>query len=90
MWWLLAREVLFLRGDIPDTREFKIKKKEKKDGMEIETFELVMPDQFFYRSPDDVKKAEEIEEKQPPPAAIEAPPAEEVLFVERSFLFSKK
>ncbi|KAI6228523.1 ANAPC4-WD40 domain-containing protein [Aphelenchoides besseyi] len=55
MWWLLAREVLRLRGKIiVNTTDFMLEEK------------VIMPDLYFYRDPEEQKKeeiGEEIEEK---------------------------
>jgi len=47
-WWFLSREVLRLRGSIPRTSDWS---------------ETVMPDLFFYRDPEEVKRQEEDEKK---------------------------
>lgn len=54
MWWLLAREVLQLRGKISRATGFVLEDK------------LIMPDLYFYRDPEEQKKEEAgeiIEEK---------------------------
>jgi small subunit ribosomal protein SAe len=60
IWWLLAREVLRLRGTIPRTP----------DGWNV------MVDMFFYRDPEEVEKqqAEEAAAKQTAVAEVEAAP----------------
>lgn len=59
MWWLLAREVLRLRGTIPRTP----------DGWNV------MVDMFFYRDPDEIEKQqqEEAQAKAAAIAGAEAP-----------------
>jgi len=46
LYWLLAREVLFLRGQLDRSEKWS-----------------VMPDLFFYRDPDEVEKAEELQQE---------------------------
>jgi small subunit ribosomal protein SAe len=55
IWWLLAREVLRLRGTIPRTS----------DGWNV------MVDMFFYRDPEEVEKGEEIKAAAPAETAAE-------------------
>lgn len=55
LWWLLAREVLRIRGVISRETEWE-----------------VMPDIYFYRTPRDLKKQEQAQEKAAQPKAIEA------------------
>jgi small subunit ribosomal protein SAe len=51
MWWLLAREVLQLRGTITREMDFMI------DG------KIIMPDLYFYRDPQEAEKEEPNESK---------------------------
>jgi len=59
IWWLLAREVLRLRGTIPRTP----------DGWNV------MVDMFFYRDPEEVEKQQQEEAQAKATAAGEADPA---------------
>ena len=59
IWWLLAREVLRLRGTIPRTP----------DGWNV------MVDMFFYRDPEEVEKQQQEEAQAKATAAGEAEPA---------------
>lgn len=49
MWWLLAREVLTLRGKISRQSGFVLEDKE------------IMPDLYFYRDPQEQEKEEAVE-----------------------------
>ena len=61
MWWLLAREVLRLRGTIPRTP----------DGWNV------MVDMFFYRDPEEVEKQQQEEAAAKAQATAEEPAAAE-------------
>jgi small subunit ribosomal protein SAe len=63
VWWLLAREVLLLRGKINRQTGFVV------DG------KVVMPDLYFHRDPQETEKEEQIEpdHKEAWPQAIEQP-----------------
>ena len=47
MWWLLAREVLFIKGRITRQKGFVLDDKE------------MMPDLYFYRDPEEAEKEEQ-------------------------------
>jgi small subunit ribosomal protein SAe len=67
LWWLLAREVLLLRGKI--TRQIGFVLDEK----------LIMPDLYFYRDPQEQEKEAEVESRDKEPwaeAQLEARPDE--------------
>jgi small subunit ribosomal protein SAe len=51
MWWMLAREVLTIRGKMNQATGFMIEDKE------------IMPDLYFYRDPEEVDKQEQTAEK---------------------------
>ena len=57
VWWLLAREVLRLRGNIPRTP----------DGWNV------MVDMFFYRDPEEVEKQQQEEAQSKPQLGAEQP-----------------
>jgi len=52
MWWMLAREVLIIRGQISRENGFKTP-----DGKDV------MVDLYFYRDPDETEKEEQLEQK---------------------------
>lgn len=68
MWWMLAREILLLRGKISRTTGFVI------DGKEI------MPDLYFYRDPTEQEK-DDIVETQEVPMQTEAPTVDQIDFM---------
>ena len=68
MWWMLAREILLLRGKISRTTGFVI------DGKEI------MPDLYFYRDPTEQEK-DDIVETQEVPMQPEAPTVDQIDFM---------
>jgi len=49
MWWMLAREVLFIKGKITRQTGFVLEDKE------------IMPDLYFYRDPEEAEKEEQAE-----------------------------
>jgi len=55
MWWMLAREVLIIRGQISRENGFKTP-----DGKDV------MVDLYFYRDPDETEKEEQLEQKKEP------------------------
>ncbi|PAV58996.1 hypothetical protein WR25_12840 isoform B [Diploscapter pachys] len=68
MWWMLAREILLLRGKISRTTGFVI------DGKEI------MPDLYFYRDPTEQEK-DDIVETQEVPMQAEVPTVDQIDFM---------
>lgn len=53
MWWMLAREVLLIKGKINRATGFMIDEKE------------IMPDLYFYRDPEEEQKVEQVAERGP-------------------------
>lgn len=53
MWWMLAREVLLIKGKINRNTGFEIDDKE------------IMPDLYFYRDPEEVEKEEHMDKPEP-------------------------
>lgn len=73
MWWLLARQVLRLRGRIVRQDEFTF------DGV------VIMPDLYFFREPQDEEKDKEVEK---PPQSL-AIPEEVIFYLFENSFFSR-
>lgn len=83
MYWLLAREVLYLQNKITrnERNAFTVAIADKSGK---EHSEIVMPDLYFYRSPDEMKKEEEAMTHRPEPEEAPMPMME----AEVSFIFT--
>lgn len=58
MWWLLAREVLILKGKISRETGFRLDDR------------VIMPDLYFYRDPEEQEKEEAAEIREAPKEAV--------------------